>query len=744
MPSNILSKQKFILNKWRCVPFNLANEMSNIIRIDDEKGVPHWYDFGTKNSSFLLTAQELKTLGRKNYYFMLEVKFPNLGVQDIDPHDPNISAEDIGRVVIECKNNPWYFFRECARVPVRGAGKFPLILTRASCAAVWCFMHSIDFMLCQPRQTHKTTWLTSIIEYEFIFEFQNVEIPYMHIRQDRCLENAEMLRDYICALPQYMNPWYGRTKLPGTKSLKYDEHNTSITILSQADSEVKAKDKMRGMTLFACFLDEYEYIPYISSVMEGATPAIISGREIMRKTGGRTCMMYASTPGDLETATGKAAQRMIDRTPPFSEQLYDFTEEELRNYFDGVTQPDENGNPMQITMLYIEFNYIQLRKDEAWLREQYNEAVRLDKMAEYRRGVLLQRFRGGSGAYFKQEDIEFIQKNYHEPDFDVFIMKKYHLYVYKHDIIVPDLNSETPYFDMSIPYLIGIDVATGKGGDNTAICITHPYTLQVVGELLSPYMGIFDLFRTITIIAKMLPRGVFCLESNYNGADVVDFVQETQLEHRFYHDPQIELTKNVLDKKVPEITLKHKANNKRHFGTYVSAKTREAMFNILKNILKDYRHLINTKYLVKDVCNLVVGKNGKIAADDGEHDDLVMAYLHTVYVLKYGYELNRFGIDKTLCTYDKSVQLIEEYEERVKEDNVDNSLPDDVSMPYEKQLYQDIASKIERDHVNTNGVDEYGYTRSQYNQTGGLNEVPTLHSTVDDLSFFREVNSYNF
>ena len=171
-------------------------------------------------------------------------------------------------------------------------------------------------------------------------------------------------------------------------------------------------------------------------------------------------------------------------------------------------------------MLYIEFNYIQLRKDEAWLREQYNEAVRLDKMAEYRRGVLLQRFRGGSGAYFKQEDIEFIQKNYHEPDFDVFIMKKYHLYVYKHDIIVPDLNSETPYFDMSIPYLIGIDVATGKGGDNTAICITHPYTLQVVGELLSPYMGIFDLFRTITIIAKMLPRGVFCLESNYNGADV--------------------------------------------------------------------------------------------------------------------------------------------------------------------------------------------------------------------------------
>ncbi len=47
-----------------------------------------------------------------------------------------------------------------------------------------------------------------------------------------------------------MNPWSNRAKLPGLKSLKYDEHGTGIYILSSADSDVKAKDKMRGMTLF--------------------------------------------------------------------------------------------------------------------------------------------------------------------------------------------------------------------------------------------------------------------------------------------------------------------------------------------------------------------------------------------------------------------------------------------------------------------------------------------------------------
>ena len=93
-----------------------GDSMSDIKRIGNK-----YYDFGTKNTSFLLTAQELKVLGIKNWYFMLEVKRPDLGVQDIDPYNEKITAEEAGRLIIECKANPWFFFRECARVPVTGA-----------------------------------------------------------------------------------------------------------------------------------------------------------------------------------------------------------------------------------------------------------------------------------------------------------------------------------------------------------------------------------------------------------------------------------------------------------------------------------------------------------------------------------------------------------------------------------------------------------------------------------------------
>lgn len=482
-------------------------------------------------------------------------------------------------------------------------------------------------------------------------------------------------------------------------------------------------------------------MPYIDSVLEGATPAIISGRDIMRANGGRTCMMFASTPGDLETTTGKASQRIIDMTPKFSEQLYDFTDDELTNFFEGVTNLDENGNPVKITMLYIEFFYWQLRKDEAWKLEQYNEAVRLNKMAEYRRGILLQRFRGSGSELFRQEDIDFLQQNVKEPDHEIFLLKKYMLYVYDHETLVTDLNSDTPYYDITIPYLIGIDVATGGGGDNTTICIVHPYTLQVVGELISPYMGVLDLMRVITELARLLPRAVFCPETNSIGKAIVDFVQESQLEHRFYHDPQLDLTKNVLTRQQTNLSImQKKATNKGYIGTYVTPKVRNDMYDILIRHVREYRHLLLTKYLVKDISNLVKTKTGKIEAAEGEHDDMVMAYLHAVYVLYYGHDLTRFGIDKTLCKYEKAHKIVDQYETTLAQDMIDNTKPYAQPTMYEEQLLGDLIDSM--NNRKGHDVDQYGYMQRQYNQRNQLEQNPTESLSYGDLAFFREVNTF--
>ena len=712
--------------------------MSKIVRINNR-----YYDFGTTNESFLQTAAELKTLGIKNWYFMLEVKYPQIGVQDIDPYNPHISKEDQGKIHIESKANLWFWLREVARIPAQGAPQpFRVGLTRASCAATWCYLHNIDFMLCQPRQTWKTTIVLLLITYAFIYELKNVTIPFMHLKEADTLRNAEMLREYITTLPPYMNPWYGKKQLPGLKSLKYEEHGTSIKILSSAESEVKAKDKMRGMTLFVGMIDEWEYLNYISNVIAGAAPAMKSGRDIAEKTGGRSCMMLLSTPGDLETQTGKEAQHMIDQTPPFSEQFYDFTEEEIKAHFEGVGQKNENGEFEQITMLYIEFNYKQLRKDEKWRQAQYKAALQTNKLAEYRRGVLLERFRGGDAVLFDQRDMDYIKEHVKQWSYDIFLRKKFHLYCYKHEIKAPDITSNTPYFDINIPYLIGIDVAAGGDGDNTAICVVHPYTLEVVAELQSPYIGLIDLMRIITDIAKIIPKGVFCVETNSVGKAIVDFVQETGLEHRFYYDPKMDLAKNAIEVKNPLEEAKAKAKKKQYIGTYVTPSVRNNMMDLLKRHVKDYKHLLITKQLATDILNLVKGKNGKIQAADGEHDDMVMAYLHTLYVLYYGNDISRFGIDKTRCEFEKVNEVIHEYEEVVAEEAVNNMLPYDHPTMYEEQLLHDLTNPGFR------GIDELGYSYDQYAQNGGrgglVKNEDDSDLTASDYAYFSSVNSSLF
>lgn len=721
--------------------------MSNIVQIGDK-----YYDFGTKNQSYLLTAQELKTLGIKNFYFMLEVKYPQLGVQDIDPYKPNITQEEIGKIMVECKANPWFFFREITRVPARGAPTpYMSYLHRSSCAFAWCYLHNIDVMVSQPRQTFKTTWAIILISYSFLFELRNVTIPFMHLNEADVLTNIGMFRDYICALPPYLNPWYGQTKLPGLKSLKYEEHGVSIKAVTQAESDVKAKDKLRGSTLFVGFLDEWEFINYINNVVAGAAPAMVSGRVIAKQSGGRTCMIYSSTPGNLETDTGMAAQHMIDMTPKFFEGLYDMTDLELEVFLTGATfkddgNKDQKNSEERVTALYIEFNYKQLRKDDNWLREQHVRAEQTGEIAEYRRGVLLDRFRGGDVVLFDQKDIEYIKNHVREPDYDMFILNKFHLNVYKHKIFRYDLASDTPYFDIDIPYLIGIDVAAGGNGDNTAICITHPYTMEVVAEMESPYIGLFDLMRIITFLATLVPAGIFCVETNSVGKAIVDFVQETKLEHRFYHDPELNMSNNAVTKAQDEVKyLEAKAKAKQYIGTYVSPTVRKNMMDLLKVHVKDYRHLLNTKALVKDITNLISIK-GKIQAAKKAHDDMVMAYLHTLYILYYGFELSRFNIDKSRCSFKRPAEAIKKYEEYIESNTVDNMKPYEHETLYEEQLLSELTNQQEK-ISNMQGRDVYGYTAQDYIKNSPDYQVHrqnenNLQLTLSDYDFLNSVNTF--
>ena len=74
-----------------------------------------FYDTGTANKSFLQVAKDLKALGVREWYFMLEIKDPAL--INVDPYatkkdsedEPDLTRDQIQRITIECVHNIWYY-----------------------------------------------------------------------------------------------------------------------------------------------------------------------------------------------------------------------------------------------------------------------------------------------------------------------------------------------------------------------------------------------------------------------------------------------------------------------------------------------------------------------------------------------------------------------------------------------------------------------------------------------------------
>jgi hypothetical protein len=90
--------------------------------------------------------------------------------------------------------------------------------------------------------------------------------------------------------------------------------------------------------------------------------------------------------------------------------------------------------------------------------------------------------------------------------------------------------------------------------------------------------------------------------------------------------------------------LKKEASQKRFYGVYTSGSSRDQMFAILSRHVSEYKEKFVTANITRDISRLVKTPSGKIAAQNGFHDDSVMSYLIAMYVRYHGNNLELFGI----------------------------------------------------------------------------------------------------
>ena len=608
----------------------------------------------TRNVSFLQTAVDLRKLGVQNNTFFLRLY--NERLRKIDPFSPFLTEEQIIWIINECMINPWYFLRECVRIPEQGGTGIPYQLHRANLAATFCFLNGIDHYLVIPRQKGKTQSTIATLLWAFLFGTTNSEFMFINKSQEDANNNLDRLKKQRELLPSYLqfrtlfDDETGKPlkEIDNVKSIYNPKLGNKIVAKPSASSIEKAENIGRGCTQPIQYYDEVEFTPFIKTIVEAAGPAFNTASRNAKRNNSAYCRIFTSTPGDLDTKPGQDALLIIEKTCKWTEKFYDWTKDEMEDY---VAKNSGNG------IVYIEYQYTQLGEDEDWFTRTCQTL--LNNPVKIKREIFLQRMRGSSESPFEPEDLEALQELKGKVIEEHFINKHFRLDVYE------KLQREKIY-------LVGVDVAHGLGKDNTAVTVVDPYTLKPVAEFKSPYIGTTDTTKFLyTLVRKFIPRAILCIERNNVGESVIDGLRNTELRANLYYDNTKDFI-GIDDKLDPHGFLKIEAAKRKFYGVYTQGKSRDTMLSILDAHMRDYKDKFVTENIINDILSLVRKKNGKIEHAEGFHDDSLFSYLIALYVYYHGKNLSRYGFVRGQLPDEEERNKGLSYEDVLKE------LPEDI------------------------------------------------------------------
>ena len=421
---------------------------------------------------------------------------------------------------------------------------------------------------------------------------------------------------------------------------------------------------------------------------------------------------------------GIEAQEILDKTCLWTEKIFDWSDVEIQAYIDAKGQDCNR-------ILYIEYHYYQIGLTQKWVQEM---SAKIQDSLTVRREVLLQRLHGSSLSPFPQEDIEYIVETQKKPIDELWLLEYYKFDIYS------ALNRNTPY-------IIGVDCSTGTDGDNNAITILDPYTVEPVAEFECSYIGEKKYTQLlIELVTKHLPKSVLCIERNSVGDAIIDFLLDSPVRNNLYFDKERDLQEEKMKQnQTIESMLKKQAQIKTYYGVWTGTDSREDMMAILARHVNEYKEKFITANIIRDLSRLIRKPNGKVEAGPGMHDDSIMSYLMALYVYYHGNNLIAFGIVKGMQSTDPQNKGLKHSTE------IDPTLVSpDLIKEVQKQEEYDRQSTF--DNIMRNAMKES--QRNSFNlYKAGISKSDVFDNTPDaiieedtdgsiDLSFFNSLNGF--
>lgn len=614
-------------------------------------------DDKTKNVSARLLAAKYRKMGVRNNAFFLALHNPRL--QGVGPYSPNLTFVQMLEIGVECKNNPWYFFREVARAPSNAGTEGAMVeFNRANISLWWSFYNHVTYTLVQPRQTGKSFCTDILMSELMLCQCTNTQINLLTKDEILRKSNIDRLKKIYEELPRYLQI-KTREDANNTEMLTVKKNgNKYVTHVPQA-SEKRANAQGRGLTTPIIHIDEAPFQVNIEHSFPAAMGAMGAAIQDAKRNNEPYGTILTTTAGQKDDRDGKYVYKFAMESAPWSEKFFDavdaFQLEEMvrrsSRVVSAINQITGKEETKGVFRIYGAFNHRQLGKDDAWLRDQLErQGGTPDKANRDYFNIWT------NGSVTSPLSPEIVSK------LNAGVVEDYHetisvvgAYITRWHIPADSIE----YFMRTRKTIAGVDTSDASGKDAIAVVLTDVETGAVIAVSKFNETNLTRFAQWVMWFLTTYENTTMIIERRSSAPGIIDhlllYLPEKGIDpfKRLFnwvandpllHKERYAETRQMLSRRPEDLYVRCKS----HFGFATSGSgetSRTALYSTtLQNAAQRCADKIMDKELTGQITSLE-NRNGRVDHEEGGHDDLVIAWLLTHWFLTMAKNLQFYGID---------------------------------------------------------------------------------------------------
>lgn len=614
--------------------------------------------YETCNEHFRRIVALYREMGVRNHAFPLALHDPNL--RNVDPHDPNISAVNIARVTQECKVNPWYFMRECLRIPpLSGVEPVQFEAHRGNVAQWWLFFNHITSMLIQIRQTGKSCSSDSLTVYLLCIRCTNTQINLLTKDDTLRKNNIDRIKKIEELLPYYLQ-FRTRLDVNNTEMLTVKAFDNKFLTHVPQKSEKMALNTGRGLTSPIFLVDEPPFQPNIGISLPAALTAGLRARQDAKKAGEPYGTIMTTTAGKKDDPDGKYIYKMLTDSAEWSEHMMD------ANNREHLVELITKNSRAKVARVNLTFNHRQLGKNDQWLKEAIEGAENISP-DDADRDFFNVWTSGSLTSPLSVQALERIKRSLIEPSCTTIDKKEGYItkwYIPEHQIHNVMGSSK---------FIMATDTSDGGGGDDISIFIMDVATGKTIAAGNYNYTSLLSFGEWIADWLIKYENIIWIPERKSSGPAIIDIVIRhltvkgidpfKRIFNRVVNDAEEYPDRfDEIDQPVSRRDPRLLTEFKKHFGFSTSATgitSRTDLYSTtLRAAARNVGDRVYDNVTVHQIMSLI-DKNGRVDHPKGEHDDMVIAWLLCYWFLSNGRNLRYYGIDSRSVLCDITTKEIE-------------------------------------------------------------------------------------